>query len=186
MELQEAISKRRSIRKFTDYYVTDSEINTLIEAAIMAPSWANTQVWSFIIVRDKHIIERIAETYPETNPARKCSLAATAMIAVCAQKGVSGCRQGHEITTLHNWLMFDTGLAVQNICLKAHEIGLGTVIVGLFDHDKCKDVLSLPEDQEVVVILPVGKPVEGEKKATPRKPVNQITYIDKFGELYIK
>lgn len=186
MELQEAISKRRSIRKFTDYYVTDDEINTLLNAAIMAPSWANTQVWSFVVIRDKDVMEKIAGTYSETNPARKCTLAATAIITVCAQKGVSGCKQGEEITSLHNWLMFDTGLAVQNLCLKAHEIGLGTVIVGLFDHDKCKSILSMPEDQEVVVILPIGKPVEGDKKATPRKPVDQITYIDKFGELYIK
>ncbi|HPV42751.1 MAG TPA: nitroreductase family protein, partial [Spirochaetota bacterium] len=49
MELKEAILKRRSIRKFTDYQVTDAEIDELLEAARWAPSWANTQVWEFVV-----------------------------------------------------------------------------------------------------------------------------------------
>ena len=77
--------------------------------------------------------------------------------------------------------MFDLGLAVQNLCLKAHELGLGTVIVGLMDHEKCKEILSLPENYEVVVILPVGKPLETDKKPTPRKSLDEITYLNRFG-----
>ena len=59
MELQEAILTRRSIRKYTDYYITNDELIQVIEAARWAPSWANTQVWSFIIARYKKIIESI-------------------------------------------------------------------------------------------------------------------------------
>ena len=72
MEVLEAIRKRRSIRRFTDYYVTDDEIRELLEAARWAPSWANTQVWEFVVVRDKAQIEKIAACYPELNPAVKC------------------------------------------------------------------------------------------------------------------
>ncbi|MBC8146710.1 MAG: nitroreductase family protein [Bacteroidetes bacterium] len=186
MELQEAILKRRSVRKFTDYYVTDDEIKTLMEAAQMAPSWSNTQSWEFIIVRDKEIIEKITETYSETNPARKCSLASTALIIGIAKMGLAGCKKGEESTKFNGWFLFDMGCAIQNISLKAHEIGLGSVIVGLFDHDKCKEILSAPENYEVVVTLPVGKPLIPDKAAPGRKELKDFVHFNTFGENFIK
>lgn len=51
MELREALMTRRSVRKFTDYNVTDEEINIILEAARWAPSWSNTQCWEFIVIR---------------------------------------------------------------------------------------------------------------------------------------
>ena len=53
MEVRDAILTRRSVRNFTDYYVTDDEIDRLLEAARWAPSWSNTQSWEFIIIRDR-------------------------------------------------------------------------------------------------------------------------------------
>ncbi len=186
MELQEAILKRRSIRRFTDYYVTDDEIKEIIEAARWAPSWANTQVWEFIIVRDKELIEKVVSTYSEKNPARKCSLSASAVIVACAKKGVAGSKGGADVTKYSTWFMFDLGIAVQNISLKAHELGLGSVVVGLMDHDKCKDILSVPDEYEVIVALPVGKPETGEKSPPPRKEMSSFLYLNSFGEPFSK
>ena len=58
MELQEAILKRRSVRKFTEEIVTDDELRQIFEAVRWSPSWANTQVWEFIVVRDKDLIKK--------------------------------------------------------------------------------------------------------------------------------
>ena len=185
MELQETILNRRSIRKFTDYFVTDNEIKQVLEAARWAPSWANTQVWSFVIVRDKNIIEQINETFSNTNPARSGSKSASALIAVCAKKGLSGCRGGAEITSISNWFMFDLGLAVQNLCLKAHEIGLATVIVGLLDHQFCKRIISVPGDYELAAIIPIGKSAESDRKTPPRKTIESMTYLNEFGKPFI-
>ncbi|MDY6970471.1 MAG: nitroreductase family protein [Spirochaetota bacterium] len=185
MELQEAILKRRSIRKFTDYYVTDNEIKEVIEAARWAPSWSNYQPWEFIIIRDKQTIEEVTATYSETNPARKCSLAASVLIAVCAKKGVSGCKEGVVKTKYSEWYMFDLGMAVQNLVLKAHEIGLGSVVVGLLDHEACKKALQVPDDYELVVVVPLGKPAVVGKEGPPRKELENIVYLDKFGESYL-
>ena len=71
MELQEAILKRRSVRKFTEDVVTDEELGRIFETVRWSPSWANTQVWEFIVVRDKELIEKITGTYAEKNPATK-------------------------------------------------------------------------------------------------------------------
>jgi nitroreductase len=184
MELKEAILKRRSVRKFTDYRVTDEELNEILDAARWAPSWANTQVWEFIVVRDKDIIQKIASTYPETNPATKCTLAASLLIVGCAKTGISGGKKGMKEGMFSEWFMFDLGLAVQNLCLRAHDIGLGTVIVGYLDHAACKKYLSVPDGNEVVVVIPVGKPAVPDRPGPPRKNISDITHLNVFGNAY--
>jgi nitroreductase len=184
MELKEAIEQRRSIRKFTDEQVTDEQLKEVLEAARMAPSWANTQVWEFIIIREREMMERIAETYSETNPARRCTENASALIVVCAKNGISGCKEGKQVTKFNEWFMFDLGLAVQNLSLRAHELGLGTVIAGLFDHDRCGEMLSVPDGYEVVAAIPVGVPAVAGKKAPPRKELGEFVHKESFGKNY--
>jgi nitroreductase len=184
MDLDEAIAGRRSVRKFTDHQVTDDEIRALIEAARWAPSWANTQAWEFIAVRDRALIEQVTGTYVEKNPATRCSLGASALIVACARDGVSGCYGGEEVTKISKWYMFDLGMAVQNLCLKAHALGLGTVVVGFLDHEACKRVLDVPEGYQVVAVLPVGRPLVPAKSGPPRKELSSFLYCDKFGKAF--
>jgi nitroreductase len=182
MELQEAILKRRSIRKFTDEAVTDDQLREIFEAVRWAPSWANTQVWEFIVVRDKALIEKVVGTYRANNPATKCSLSASALIVACAKTGISGFYDGKEVTPLKNWYMFDVGSAVQTLCLKAHELGLGTVIVGLMDQEPCKKILSVPEGREVVAVIPIGRPAVTPEEGPKRKTIEGMTYLNTFGQ----
>ncbi len=182
MELQEALVKRRSVRKFTEDAVSDDEIRTILEAARIAPSWANVQPWEFIVLRDRTLIEKIVGTYVEKNPATKCSLAAPALIAACARTGVSGCYDAKNLTKFNEWFMFDLGLAIQNLCLKAHELGLGSVVVGLMDHDRAKAILDLPIDREVVACIPVGRPAVSGREGPPRKVLSEFVFIDAYGK----
>lgn len=180
MDLSEAIRTRRSVRKFTDYVVTDEEINIVIEAARWAPSWANTQVWEFVVVRDRKLIEQVANTYADKNPAIKCSLTASVLIVACAKTGVSGCYGGKDVTKFSNWFMFDLGMAVQNLWLKAHEIGLGAVVVGLMDHASCADILRVPDGHEVVCVIPLGRPAQTGKAGPPRKELKEFVHLNTF------
>jgi len=182
MELNDAILGRRSVRKFTDYVVTDAEIRQILEAARWAPSWANTQVWEFVVVRDKGLIEQVTGTYVDKNPATKASLASSALIVACAKTGISGCYGGTDVTKFPNWFMFDLGIAVQNLCLKAHELGLGTVVVGFMDHDACKKIIGLADGFEVVAVLPVGKPAVKGRQGPPRKELKDFVHLDTFGK----
>jgi nitroreductase len=181
MELSEAILSRRSVRKFSDYVVTDEELAAIMEAARWAPSWSNTQVWEFVVVRDKKLIEQVTGTYVDKNPATKCSLGASALIVACAKTGVSGCYGGQDMTKFSSWYMFDLGLAVQTLSLKAHELGLGTVIVGFLDHDACRKLLSVPEGYEVVAVLPIGKPAAPPRIIPPRKEQKDFVHVNTFG-----
>lgn len=181
MELSEAIRTRRSVRTFTDHFVSDDEIRELLEAARLAQSWANTQAWEFVVVRDPGLIEQIAGTYVDGNPATKCSLAASVLLVACAKTGVSGCYGGIDVTKFPAWFMFDLGIAVQNLCLKAHDMGLGTVVVGYLDHDACRTMVGLPDGYEVVAVLPVGRPATGPRQGRPRKDLREIVHLDRFG-----
>jgi nitroreductase len=178
MELQEAILKRRSVRKFTEDVVTDEELRQIFETVRWSPSWANTQVWEFIVVREKAFIEKVIGTYAEKNPATKCSLTASALIVACAKTGISGGYGGEEVTATHNWYMFDLGLAVQTLCLKAHELGLGTIVVGLMDHEACEKILAVGEGRKVVAVIPIGRPAAPPREGPSRKPVSEIVYLN--------
>ncbi|TFH42953.1 MAG: nitroreductase [Chrysiogenales bacterium] len=186
MELKEAIRNRRSIRAFSHYHVSDDEIRSVIDVARLAPSWANTQVWEFVVVRDRDLIRQVTETYSETNPARKGSLASSAIIVVCAKMNVSGCRDGNARTKFHEWFMFDLGLSVQNLCLRAFEIGLGTVIVGSMDHDRCRGLLAIPDGFEPVVAIPIGRPATEPGTASQRRELNGMLHLNRFGTRYEK
>jgi len=75
--------------------------------------------------------------------------------------------------------MFDAGLAMQNLALAAHAIGLGTVIVGLFEHKKVEEILGVPEKIEVVAMTPLGyRATEG--TAPKRKEVTEFVFYDKY------
>ena len=181
MELYNAIMTRRSVRKFTDYNVTDSEIEQLMQAAQWAPSWSNTQCWEFIIIRDKELIKKVTDTYSETNPARKCSESASVLIAVCGKSDLPGFRDGAKRTKFDSWFMFDLGIAVQNILLTAHDLGLGSVVVGSMDHAKCAELLNVKAPYELAVILPVGQPVEFKKEGPKRREISEFTHREMFG-----
>ena len=78
-----------------------------------------------------------------------------------------------------DWFMFDLGLATQTLCLVAHSLGLGTVIVGLIDHDKVKKILNVPDGYEVVALIPVGYPAQ-KPSAPKRREISEFMRYDTF------
>jgi nitroreductase len=194
MELFEAIKQRRSIRKYTDDPVDDEAVETILEAGRWAPSWSNTQCWRFIVVRDPDIKAAVAKSLVKfkiqgelvENPGIKMINSVPVLIIVCAETGKSGGPPGSDssgefITDKGDWFMFDTALAVQNMILAAHGLGLGTVIIGTFDAVKAEKALGVPEGFRVVTLFPVGVPAK-EGKAPPRKEISEITFADKWGK----
>ena len=184
MEVLEAIRTRRSVRKYAPDPVPDELLRQVLEAARWAPSWANTQCWEVVVVRDPERKKALSELLvPERNPAKNAVATAPVVLAVCGRKGVSGFYKGQPVTEKGDWLMFDVALAVQNICLAAHALGLGTVIVGALDHARAGELLGLPEDVELVVLIPLGKPAH-EPKAPPRKELSEFVHLERYGQKF--
>ena len=177
----QAIRERRSVRRYKPDDVSDSDLNIVLEAARWAASWANTQCWEFVVVRDKELKAKLSNTLSINNPASLAIRQAPVVIVACAHREKSGYYKGKPVTDKGDWFMFDMALAMQNLALAAYALGLGTVHVGYFDAQKVADVIDIPEEMTVVELMPLGYPDE-EPKAPPRKELSEILSYDKFGE----
>ena len=181
MDLMEAIKGRRSIRKYKSDPIPEEIFRTLMEAVRWSPSWANTQCWEVIAVKDQGVKSELATVLPKGNPASPSILNAPLVVVLCAKKGTSGFYGGQVVTVKGDWLMFDTGIAMQSLCLTAHSLGLGTVVVGMFDHKKAEKILGVPENVEVVAMTPLGYPTTG--GSTPkRKEISEFVFSDHYGK----
>lgn len=190
MEVLEAIYNRRSIRRYKPDPPEEKDIQTVLDAARWAPSWANTQCRRFIVVRDINIKAEIAECLLKRekegtlvdNPAYKGVLQAPVLIVLCAELAKAGKHGGSTFSTdKGDWFMYDVALATQNLALAAHALGLGTVIIGAFDAKKTAEILEIPEGFCAVVMTPLGFP-EHEGKAPLRHELSEIVFHDKYGQ----
>lgn len=178
-QLMEAIKERRSIRKYEDKEVPEALLNQVLEAVQWAPSWANTQCWEIIVVKDQTAKQQLQETMGKGNPATKAIVDAPLVLAVCGKLKSSGYYKDQVTTKFGDWFLFDLGIATQNLCLAAHDAGLGTVIVGLFDHDKAAKILQVPEGYELVVLVPMGYPAKI-SSAPKRREIAEFMHNEKF------
>lgn len=185
MDILKVIHERRSVRKYKKDPVPDEIITEILEAARWSPSWANTQVCRYVVVKDQAVKEELAEALPLTNPGRSGILDAPTVICLFAKKGISGYYKGAPATNKGDWFMFDAGIAMEHIVLSAWNFGLGTVHVGLFDADKVQAILKIPPEYSVVEMTPLGY-FEDIPKAPPRKPLSELVSLDEFGKPYIK
>jgi nitroreductase len=96
------------------------------------------------------------------------------VVAVCGKTQSSGYYKGEVTTKFGDWLLFDLGLATQNLCLAAHTLGLGSVVVGLFNHDAAKTILSVPEGYELVALIPLGHPAKISGPPKRREPAEFV------------
>jgi len=185
MDVIKAIKERRSIRKYSDTPVEEEKLQAVLEAIRMAPSWANYQCWRMVIVQDKTTKQKISDlSYVEsffapkgykTNPSMKALAEAPVVIVLCADPAQSGNLWGQ------NYYLVDAGLAAQNLMLAACAQGLGTVFVGVYDEEKLKTLLKIPQAVRIVGLFPLGYPKEEKKEGPARKPLQDICFRDTWG-----
>ncbi len=195
MEVIEAVKTRRSIRQYLADDISQDDLETVLEAARWSPSWANTQCARFVVVRDKEIKIKLAASLHKGNPAIEAMNQAPIIIVVCAELGKSGYHGGGNVTNRDNWkvsitgkgdwYMFDTGLAMQNMALAAHALGLGTVFIGGFNPWEVAEILSVPRGVEVVAMTPLGYPAK-EAEQSCRLALSEIVFRDSYGKGLIR
>ncbi|MDD5204310.1 MAG: nitroreductase family protein [Desulfobacterales bacterium] len=178
-DLMSIIKGRRSIRRYQDKEIPQEIIEQLLDSIRWSPSWANTQCWEIVIVKDPATKEKLKETIGSTNPSSKGIVEAPLVFAICGKVKSSGYYKGQTTTKFGDWLLFDLGIATQSLCLTAFDAGLGTVIIGMLDHDKAKEILGVEEEYEVVALIPVGYPAK-ESAAPKRREIGEFTHYGKF------
>lgn len=179
----EIVKGRRSVRKYEDKEIPEDALDQVLESIRWSPSWANTQCWEVVVVKDPAVKEKLQATLPEKgNPARSAMVAAPVVLALCGRLKTSGFDKKEKeraSTKFGDWFMFDLGIAAQTLCLTAHSLGLGTVMVGLFDHDQGKAILGVPEGYELVAYIPMGYPAK-KNEAPRRREKEEYVHLNRF------
>lgn len=171
--------ERRSIRRFENLPIATDKLTEILEAASWAPSWGNTQCCHLVLVEQKEVKTKIAATLSHKNPATLAVENAPVVVVICGELKKAGYYNGEPITKFNDWFMYDLGLVTQNICLAAHANGVGSVIVGAFDHNRVKELLKVPEGYEVVSLLPLGYPAHS-PSPPKRKPLEEFVHYERF------
>jgi nitroreductase len=171
MELYDAIIKRRSIRKYTDKQVPDDVLNRILEAARLAPSGRNEQLWRFVVVRDEAQRQKLmqaANNQPWVGQA-------PVVIAAVALDPVR-----HMMCDVPAYAV-NMGIAMEHVALAATNEGLGTCWIGNFSQDLARETLGIPDKYKIAALMPMGYAAE-EPDARPRKSLEEITSYDTFKE----
>jgi len=151
MDTLTAINTRRSIRKFKPDKIKKDQIDLILKAGMMAPNAHNQQLWQFIVIDDREIIDKIADFHPYAKMLYEAQL----VIIVCADLS----REQSEGSFSQ-----DCSVAMQNILLAAHAIGLGAVYVSLYPKEDrmnfIRDLIKAPDHIIPFNLTPIGYPNE--------------------------
>ncbi len=168
MDLITGIKERRSIRSFTDEPVTAEDVQKIVDAVRFAPTWKNTQTVRYTLILNPETKNRIADegVMDFTFNANTIKYA-PALIVMTSVSGISGYEKDGSASTSKgsHWESFDAGIAAEAFALAAHEAGLGTVIMGIYDEAKVAEIAGIPENETVSALLPIGHPAK-----TPAAP----------------
>lgn len=175
MEFQKLIETRRTVRKYAaDSKVTREQMEALIRAAQEAPSWKNSQTGRYYCVLSREIVDKIRATcLPGAGNAGKSENAAL-IVTTFVHDRAGFQKDGTADNELGNgWGCYDLGLQNENLILKAEDLGLSTLIMGLRESDKLRELLDIPEIETVVSVIVVGKADESPARP-PRKELDAI------------
>jgi nitroreductase len=190
MDVKEAIEKRRAYRSLEPVEITDLLLDELARAASLAPSCFNNQPWRFVFVRDPEILKQMHGTL---SPGNEWVQKAPLIIAIFSKK-----EQDCAMKDGREYFLFDTGIAVGFIVLRATELGLVAHPIAGYSEIKAKQVLGIPDEFRLITLINVGKhsefinpvmsekQVADEKKRPDRKPVHEWAYLDKYGSEWPK
>ena len=168
MTILETIRKRYSCRAYQQKSIEPDKLDTILEAARLAPSARNMQDWRFVVVTDSQIKRQLAETTNRPDVFAK----AGAIIAACSNSDYV-MRCGQAIVPI------DVAIALEHICLQATDLGLGTCWIGSFDPEEVRSILGIPVDIEVIELMAVGYPADSKPEAK-REPMEKIVSFEKW------
>lgn len=171
MEFYEVVRKRRSYRVYKDDVPEDEKVNRILEAARLAPTWANMQGMHYIVVKK---LEMVKKVWKAVGQRQKFVNAPIFIVGVISESGSGKNPNGLEYFPL------DCGICFEHLILAATAEGLATCWIGWFNETKVKEILEIPKEFRVLALTPVGYPVKEKGEVVDRKPLTKIVHYDKF------
>ena len=176
MKFSELIEARRSVRKYAKATISKDEMAKIVEEALNAPSWKNTETTRYYAAIGDDAKAKIwSEALPGFNATSSENAAAlVAVTFVPGQSGYMGDTPANELGEM--WGAYDCGLASSYFILAAKDHGWDTLIMGIRDKTKVKSILGIPEKEVLMSVIAVGKSAQPYFK-NPRKPVAEVLKV---------
>lgn len=174
MEFKTLVENRRSIRDYTpDVTIPQADLEAMIECSLQAPSWKNSQTARYYVASSPKVFEDVRAALPDFN--QNSSKNASALVVTTFVKNISGFNSPTEATNEcgDEWGAYDLGLANSYMLLKATELGYDSLIMGIRNSDSLRNVLNIPENEEIMAVIAIGKR-NGEKRNQNRKTVSDV------------
>lgn len=181
MTFKELILSRQSVRRYANTPVEPEKITICLEAARLAPSASNSQPWKFIVIDQEPLRTELAKaTFSDIQLINKFTLQAPVMVVIVMEKAKLITRLA-MLVKKKEWPLIDIGITAEHFCLQAAELGLGTCMIGWFDEDKIKNLLRIPSDKSIGLVITVGYAVEGyPQRSKIRKPIEEIVRYNRY------
>lgn len=175
MTFMELCEKRQSCRVYADKPVEKEKLLRCVEAARLAPSACNSQPWSFVLVTKPELVEEIARGTQQVGLNPTVPTARAFVVIVEEYAKLTPKLRG--VWDTQAYANEDIGGAAVMFCLQAQELGLGTCLLGLFDRHRLHEMLDIPWDKRIPVILSVGYPADDATRTKKRKPMEEIVRV---------
>lgn len=181
MNFHELIQSRQSARKYIDKPIEKEKIDKLIEAVHIAPSACNSQPWKLIIVDQPDLKNEVAKaTFSTAIAFNKFTVEAPVIAVLVIEKAKLIAQIGGSLKN-QEYPQYDIGIAAAHFCLQATELGLGTCMIGWFDEKKIKQLLKIPDNRKIGLVISVGYTPEDYKiRQKIRKPAEQICSFNRY------
>ena len=156
MELREVMQKRKSIRQYLTTPVEEEKVKAMIEAAILAPTWKNAQEIRYYVAVSEEKRQAVLDALGEGN-RKKTQNAPVFLISAVILNRAGFQKDGTADNELGNgWGYYDLGLHDENLILRARELGLDTLIMGIRNEKAIREALSIPENELLGAVIAVG------------------------------
>ena len=172
MDFYDVVKKRRSFRIYKPEEMPEMEkIERILEAARLAPTWANMQGVHYIVVQDS---EKVKNIWSAVGQRKKFAEAPMFIVGIIPEKRSGTNSNGQK------YYPVDFGICFEHLILAATAEGLATCWIGWFNEDKVKKILEIPEEYRVMGLTPLGFPVKEKSEVKDRKPLEEIVHYEKF------
>jgi nitroreductase len=156
MNLAQLISRRQSVRHYSERPVEPEKMATLIEAVRLAPSACNAQPWSLLLVDDPALRTEVAKaTFGKGLSINQFALQAP-LLAVLVIEPTSLAVKFGSLLKRRQLPLIDIGIAAAQLCLQATELELGSCMLGWFDERKIKQLLNIPRRRRIGLLITLG------------------------------
>lgn len=176
MKFSELVEARRSVRKYAKATISKGEMAKIVEEALNAPSWKNTETTRYYAAIGDDAKAKIwSDALPGFNALSSANAAALVAVSfVPGESGYMGADPANELGEM--WGAYDCGLASSYFVLAAKNHGWDTLIMGIRDTAKVKSILGIPEKEILTSVIAVGKGAQPYFK-NPRKPVAEVLKV---------